>query len=420
MEDSDPLLEWLYGLQKHGIKLGLQNIEMLLEKLGNPQKSLRFIHVAGTDGKGSTSACMESILRSSGFRTGLYTSPHLIHFNERISVSGENISDSKLSEIAFKIKPIVEEMQSHGIQCTFFEVTTALAFQFFKESDTDICVIEVGMGGRFDATNVLVPEVSVICNISMDHTEYLGDTIEKIAYEKAGIIKPGVPCVTLNPSPAFDVISEISEKHGSDLIRVFPENIKIIKNMPEGLIFSYKGKSYEVSIPGGHQAKNAAMAMEAVALLSDYDTKIKDNVKKGLMNVSWPCRMQKLNDLPIILDVSHTRAGSFDLAADISEIYGKVLPVFGVLNDKDMVHILENMSLISDRIVITSPDSIRAESSEELMPVAKKYFSDVFRTDSVAEAMEIAMNIRDEENILVTGSFYMAADVIKWLKKTSV
>ena len=209
---KEEFLAWLYGLSAHGIKLGLENTRELLKRLGNPQEHFGSVHVAGTDGKGSVCAIIHSILTASGVRTGLYTSPHILEFNERISVCGVPISDEELADLAARVVPHVNGMAENNMLCTFFEVTTAIAFLHFMEKGVEYAVVEVGMGGRFDSTNVIVPDVTVINNISIDHTEYLGNTIEKIAYEKAGIIKPGVPCVTINGESAYSVIKRLPKK----------------------------------------------------------------------------------------------------------------------------------------------------------------------------------------------------------------
>lgn len=417
--DKDSFLKWLYDLQVHGIKLGLSNITGLLNKLGDPQNSFKTIHVAGTDGKGSTSACIYSILRASGVMVGLYTSPHLIEFNERIVFDGTEITNDELAELASEIVPIVGSMEESGAKCTFFEVTTAIAFMHFRNKGAEYAVIEVGMGGRFDATNIIIPEVCVIGNISLEHTEFLGDTIEKIAFEKAGIIKPGVPCITLNEDHAYDVIKEVAFAKGAPLTRVLPEDIEIRNNGVRCLSFTYKGEEYDVSVPGRHQANNASMAIEAVSKLKIFGQCIRCNVRKGLKSVYWPCRMEKMKGLPIILDVTHTHAGSAELAVDISEIYGKVLVIFGVLNDKDIVHICRDLSTIATRMIVTQPDSVRAESVADVNRIMSEYETDITMTKNVQDAIEEAFRSRKkDELILVTGSFYMAGDALKWLKKT--
>ncbi len=417
--DTKDVLEWLYGLQLHGIKLGLTNITELLRRLGDPQDRFHTIHVAGTDGKGSTCACIESMLRVSGLRTGLYTSPHLTEFNERIMVSGESISEEELSQLASYVMPIVKDMEKDGTRCTFFEVTTAIALMHFHRKGVEYAVIEVGMGGRFDATNVIHPDVCVICNISLEHTEFLGDTVEKIAFEKAGIIKPGVPCITLNPEPAVGVISKVAIERGADLIVIDQKDISVIGSNRDSLAFRYKNEPYRVSIPGRHQARNASLAIEAVSRLDIFEERVQFHMKKGLSSVSWPCRMQRFEKHSIVIDVTHTRAGSEDLASDILELYGKVLLVFGVLGDKDIIHISENLAKISDRVIVTVPDSVRAAPIERVIPIMRGHFTSVEQARNVGEAIRMAMEERKGgETILVTGSFYMAGDALTWLKRT--
>lgn len=417
MNDGDPIAGWLYGRQMHGIRLGLENITELLRRLGDPQRSFRSVHVAGTDGKGSTCACTESMLRASGFKTGLYTSPNLTEFNERIKVMGEDISDGRISEYAGKLRPIVEDMDAKGSRCTFFEVTTAMAFMHFRDEGVDYAVVEVGLGGRYDATNVLEPDVCIICNISLEHTEYLGDTVEKIAYQKAGILKKGVPCITLNPEPAFGIIAEVARDVGAPLARVFPDDIEIIKNTRGGVSFRYKGGEYFVSIPGRHQARNAALALEAVSRL-DIGGCFGCCARDGLSTVRWPCRMELLPGLPVIMDVTHTRAGSEDLAHDIAEIYGKVTVVFGALGDKDIEHIAGNLSTIAKRMIVTSPCSERAAPLEDVARIVHRHTADAETAPDVGRAIEMALEGRGDEMILVTGSFYMAGDALRWLRRT--
>ena len=413
---NDDILEWLYGLSVHGIKLGLTNTTELLKRLGNPQNSFRKIHVAGTDGKGSTSAMMASILKEPGFKTGLYTSPHIIQFNERISINGENISDEDVRTLVSVIRPIVEDMRNDDMQCTFFEVTTAMAFLYFRENDIDYAVLEVGMGGRFDATNVIVPDVSVITTISMEHTEYLGDTLEKIATEKAGIIKQRVPVVTNNEGTPYDMIFKTAMENGSQLFKV-PEPQSVTVG-PDCTSFTYKGEEYKVGIPGRYQAYNACLAIEAMNQLP-YASKVILHIHDGLAKTRWPCRMQKLEDLPIILDVTHTKVGSKALAENISEIYGKVTVVFGVLSDKDISGIIENLSTIASKMIITRPISERSARLKKVVRAAKGKMDNVIVEPNIGKAFDRGMKIRGDEMMLVTGSFIMAEDALKWLKRTS-
>ena len=409
-------LKWLYGLSVHGIKLGLRNTVELLKRMGDPQNSFRSIHVAGTDGKGSTCAMIDSVLRRSGIRTGLYTSPHLIDFNERIAVSGRNISDEELCALADKVIPVVEDMEREGMQCTFFEVTTVIAFLYFVDMKIEYAVVEVGMGGRFDATNVILPEVSVITNISLEHMMYLGDTVEKIAFEKAGIIKENVPVITMNRGGPLDVIRSVASSKGSELIVI--DDVSVVSSEEGSVTMTYKGKTYVVGLPGDNQALNAAIAIEALGRISCSE-RVKGHIANGLKDVRWPGRMQRIDGLPMILDVSHTSAGSEVLVKNIQKIYGKVVVVFGVLDDKDIDGIARNLSKIASKIVITLPDSERAMPLERVNGVVTKYVDIVFQANDVGKAIEKAMEIRGDEMILITGSLFMAGDSLKWLRRTS-
>ena len=408
-------LKWLAGLQMHGIKLGLENITELLRKLGNPQRTYPCIHVAGSDGKGSTCEIIASVLEKSGFRVGLYTSPEVLDFRERIAVNGEPISEDREARLCGRLKHECDDMAESGRQCTFFEVTTAMAVRHFRDEKVDIAVFEVGMGGRFDATNVVTPLVSVISNISLEHTEYLGDTIEKIAFEKAGIIKEGVPCVTINPEPALGVIRKRAEEMHAPLTAVDPEEIRVTKSTEKGPEFSYEGKDCFVSIPGRNEARNACLALEALKLLPRYRERIEPHVSEGMASARWPCRLERRGRY--IIDVTHTRAGADGLARDVSEIYGRVVTVFGILKDKDAPDIAADIASFSSAIVATQPEGPRARPAEDTWHIVKKVFPAAEMRPTVEEAVARAEEIAGEGvPILITGSFRMAEAFLRCRK----
>ena len=415
--DPDGNMAWFENLGSRGIKLGLDNMTELLERLGNPQEGVRFVHVAGTDGKGSVCAMIESILNASGIRAGAFTSPHIHKVNECIRLAGEDISDADLIDILSRVRPCVEDMASEGKVCTSFEVLTACALLYFKLVSVEIAVVEVGMGGRMDSTNVIVPEVSVINNIGMEHTAYLGNTIEEIAFEKAGIMKPDVPCVTINDGPALEVLMRRSEEIGAPLTQVSASEVEVVNSRPDAIEMIYRGELFEVALPGRHQAGNAALAIGAVSLLRDYEERIREHVVEGLATVSWPCRMQKMMAMPIVVDVTHTLAGAKCLARDVSEIYGKVVLVIGMLSDKDLDGVSRELAPIAERVFVTAPDSPRAASPETMADVMSKYHDDVTVVPTVADAMEAAMECREDLNVLVTGSFRTAEDVLRWFQE---
>lgn len=416
---SESNILWYGGLSSRGIRPGLGNESELLERLGRPQDSMRFIHVAGTDGKGSVCSMIESILDASGVRVGAFTSPEIRRMNECIRICGSEIDDADLEQVLGEVRSVAEAMRAEGMQCTSFEVLTATAILFFSEVSAEIVVMEVGMGGRLDSTNVIMPEVTVINNIGMEHTAFLGDTLEEIASEKAGIMKPGVPCVTINPDEVFEVLRARSEEVGCPLLRLHPEDVAILSSNRDSVEMDYEGTIYTVGIPGRHQAKNAVLAMNAVSLLPDYEERVADHVSEGLEQVHWPCRMEKLLTEPIIVDVTHTSGGADCLVSDISELYGKVVLVFGMLSDKDVDSVAGKLAPVCSKVIVTQPDSPRAMPAGRVAEAMRRYREVDDVIPSVSAAMERAMEIRDDDIILATGSFRMAEGVLKWLEARS-
>ena len=407
--EMESVTEWLFDLTRFGSKNGLDNTRELLSRLGNPQDGFRSIHVAGSDGKGSTCAFIESVLRIAGIRTGLFTSPHIVRPNERIRVCGKDVDDDTFIDLAERVRSVIDEMRADGFACTFFEAVTAMAFLHFRESGVEYAVIEVGMGGRFDATNVIVPEVSVITNISLEHTKYLGDTIEKIAFEKAGIIKFGVPVVTCNTSEALDVIRERARETGSELTVV--EGVEA-----SGSVVRYRGKEWNTGIPGSFQAINSAVAFEALAH-SRVWSKAEPYVAEGMSSARWPARMQRIDGMPLIVDVTHTAAGMRALCRDILSTYGRTVTVFGVLDDKDVRHMAESVSEMSDSIILVTPDSPRALPCGSALEVFRSLGRDAESSDSFDSALEKALAVADGRIVLVTGSFVMAESAFRWLER---
>lgn len=410
--------QWFDGLQKCGIRLGLGSIRELLSRVGDPHSGMRFVHVAGTDGKGSVCTMIESVLSCSGYSVGMFTSPHILRVNECIRVCGNEISDDDLDSILRRLRPHVEAMASERVHCTNFEVLTAAALMCFRDASLDIAVVEVGMGGRLDSTNVIVPEVAVINNIGLDHMEFLGGTVEEIAAEKAGIMKPGVPCVTMNPDTVFRVLESHSQSVGCPLIRVCASDVEVSTVGPEGLEMEYRGESYFVSLPGRFQARNAALAVEALRCLSDYP-RIADHVRQGLGTVVWGCRMQRMPGEPIVVDVTHTLQGAKCLRSDISEVYGRVVLVLAMLSDKDIDGVSRELSEVAAKVFVAQPSSPRAARAEDVANVMSRYMrvDGVFPT--VGEALDAALGSREGMDVLVTGSFRTAEDALIWLRKRS-
>lgn len=383
-------LEWLYGLEFFGIKLGLENITELLRILGNPHKGLKFIHIAGTNGKGSVTAMVYSILREAGYSVGMYTSPHLVKFNERIKVNDKLITDGELKLLAEKIyKPV------NDLKCTFFEATTALAFLYFKQKRADFVSLEVGMGGRLDATNVVMPLVSVITNIGLEHTEYLGTTIKSIAAEKAGIIKENIPAITAATGEALEVIREVGKRKKSALYAID------------------KPCKYRTNMRGDFQKMNSAVAVKSVDILNEcYKLRITEGqIKSGLLNVHWPGRMDFLSK-NVLLDAAHNIDGVKALKNEIKKLrYKKLILLTGMLKDKDYAAMLMEIVPMADRIIITKPNTSRAAKPSEL---AKYAGGKAEIIENVGEAFEKAKTLAGKDDLLlVTGSIYLIGDVMK-------
>jgi dihydrofolate synthase/folylpolyglutamate synthase len=326
-------------------------------------------------------------------------------------VGKEDISDDDFIRLAQEVRKRMEALSVEGIRCTFFEAVTAMAFLYFRECGVGYAVVEVGMGGRFDATNVLIPEMSVICNISMEHTQYLGDTIEKIAFEKAGIIKPGVPVVTCNSGPALKVIEDAAAKNGSRMIVTVPA-------VTDGDAIVYRGSRYRIGIPGTYQTVNAPMAIEALSLIGRDD--INDHISEGLEKARWPGRMERIEGLPLVIDVTHTAAGMKALCSDVLALYGRTVTVFGLLDDKDISHIAGSVAEMSDRVIVVSPPSERAMSSERILSEVLAHTDEAETADTISEAIERALDAADGRMVVVTGSFVMAEGAYRWLESRSL
>ena len=296
--DYKEALEYIDGVAWFGSKPGLSRVTELLHALGDPQNRLKFVHIAGTNGKGSCAAMLASVLKTAGYKTGLFTSPYLYRFNERMQINGEEIGNDALADIVTRVSIPAEKMEDHP---TEFELMTAAAMLWYAEEDCDIVVLEVGLGGRFDATNVISrPEVSVIMNIGLDHTKILGDTVEKIAAEKAGIIKPGCPCVLYQQSESVaQVIRERCQEMGSSLSIADFSAIRTEFDSLEGQVFTYKGEACAIPRLGEHQRKNAAVVIETVEVLRRRGWKLpQEDVEHGLYAVSWPARFEPVSEEP--------------------------------------------------------------------------------------------------------------------------
>jgi dihydrofolate synthase/folylpolyglutamate synthase len=426
---SHATLEYLYGLQKFGIKLGLHNIRAILRSLGHPEKRFPSVHVAGTNGKGSTSSMIASVLTAAGYRVGLYTSPHLIRFNERIRINGKMISDADLVRYTDKVRPAVEKNRA-----TFFEATTAIAFQYFADRAVDIAVIETGLGGRFDATNTLMPLVSVITSISKDHTQQLGKTIAAIAAEKGGIIKRRVPCVYGGGNVAAKkVLRTIAATKESPFL-VRSECTVILKATHvidgERLTLLTERALYEnvlVSLPGAYQRENYAAAILALEILGAKGFLVNaKELRRGMGNIArftglrGRCECLRREPL-VLLDVAHNPDALTRLLALLGAVpYTKLRVVFGVMKDKDYRSMAALLAPLDPIVYAAAPAIGRALPSDTLQRVLVGKGMQASAFESVESALFAALkNQKKGEVLLIAGSHYVAGEAAEaWQKLT--
>jgi dihydrofolate synthase / folylpolyglutamate synthase len=411
MKGYSDALDFLYSLEKFGMVFGLENIAWILDLIDNPQRFLKTIHIAGTNGKGSVASMLSHILKEAGYRVGKYTSPHLLSFTERITIDEKEITEEEVAALTETIKDKVRQEDKNRF-FTFFDFTTALAFEYFRRGRIDIAVIEVGLGGRLDSTNVIDPLVSIITNVSLDHTDYLGGDIRNIAKEKAGIVKRGKPVVTGAEGVALRIIEEIARSLHSPLYQLY-KAFSYEKKADQ--VMSYSGeKSFDnlfISLKGDHQLKNGALALCVAELLPAYGFSVKeDSIRKGLAGTKWPGRLEVVHEKPsIILDGAHNPDGARTLAEFLGTHYrdkNKVL-IFGVMKDKDYKEILDIVSPRVDTIILTKPATARALPPRELEGQVK----DAIITEDIKSALVLAKSIAgDDDLILVTGSFYTVGE----------
>ncbi len=429
MADYSAVVQSLYERQRFGIKLGLANMEALLALLGEPHRKFPSILISGTNGKGSTAAFIHSILRAAGYRTGLYTSPHLQSFRERIQVDSASIGEADVVALGERIDSVLPSGPPVGASpfddlryITFFEFVTAMAFCYFAEQQVDVAVLEVGMGGRLDATNVVTPRVSVITGVEMDHCAHLGTSIALIAREKAGIIKPGgVAVVSALQNGALGVIAEVSRASRAVLHRARRDFWwRRTGFSMERQTFTYGDAEDEyadlgIRLLGVHQVANAAAGVRTSTLLRQHGFQVDEKaLRLGLGEARWLGRFEILGERPVyVLDSAHNPDAARKLRATLEEVFpGRlVILVFGVMRDKDAAGILEVMQPIVDRIVVTRPRLQRAASVEYLSPLAGAFFDRVEVAEEVSAALEIAAGVaRADDVVCVTGSIFTVAE----------
>lgn len=437
-------LKYIEGIAKFGTNLGLGRTEKMLELLGNPHKKIKTIHVAGTNGKGSITAMISKILMEAGFKVGMYTSPYLEVFEERIQINENNISKEDLSRIVTKVSGVVKEVIKLGYdKPTEFEIITCAMFYYFSEKKVDMAVIEVGLGGRLDSTNVMLPfsekqnggvMLSIISSISYDHMNILGDTLGKIAHEKAGIIKTGIPVVMYpEADEAGKVIEQVCRQKGSKLVKVSLDSARCMgkdkidnnsEKYVQNISIHTEKEEYNIklSLLGKHQLINCAVAIFAVEQLSRYGIEIdKFVILRALSEVKWIGRLEVMGNRPlVVIDGAHNREGISMLKENITSYfkYNHMVLILGILADKEVDMMVKTIVPLAWKVIAVTPNNIRAESSEQLKSVIEKYNPNCEAFDNYESAYRKAFSYCEEKDLLlVSGSLYMIGDMRKIIKK---
>jgi dihydrofolate synthase/folylpolyglutamate synthase len=411
--EVNKILESLFKRRTLGIKPGLERMKHACVRLGNPQNSYSVIHTAGTNGKGSTSTFVASILKECGQNVGLFTSPHIWEFRERFQINGNVVSNDAWIEVWLEIEPLCDELE-----LTFFEISALIAFVLFEKAGCSYSVIEVGLGGRLDATNVVTPEVSIITPISIDHTEYLGSTLEQIATEKLGIVKAGGAVVVNgdNGEIVVNLAKEISKKHGSKITFSDITKAQIYSRAIEKQHFLYKDSEYRLSLAGEFQVSNAIVAIEVANILGIAEK----NIKLGLEKAKIAGRVQELiyEGKRVFLDVAHNPMAMETLSQSLVDYNGKIIVVFGMMADKDVEKSVKVLSEMSRLVVTVTPSIPRALVSGSLAEIVKRFCEhEVKVEDTVSEGVASALDeVGDDEIIVVCGSFYTVSEALSYLK----
>jgi dihydrofolate synthase/folylpolyglutamate synthase len=430
-------LDYLFGLQRFGIKLGLENITTLLETLGNPHRSFPCVHIAGSNGKGSTAAFLDALLRRSGFRTGLYTSPHLVDFSERIQIDGKPIPTPRIVGLTKEIRARVREMEQRGCfrveddrpssrpgrdpekaTLTFFEFTTALMFLYFQEEKVDLAVVEAGLGGRLDATNVVDPLASLITPISKEHSQYLGGTLLEVAGEKAGIIKPGRPLLT---SISQARVAALFEKRCAELKSPFllwGRDFEAREKEPGVIHFHGRRHTWSnlcLGLAGSHQTRNAGLALAAAEVLIEAGFRMAEkSIRRGLAETRWPGRLELIEaGTRILLDGAHNPGATEILKKALETGYPRrrLIVILGIMADKEIPAMMKDIVPQADLLFLTSAQNERAASLDLLEAESSSYEKPSRKFGTVAEALDEALAQAGKEDlVLVTGSLYIVGE----------
>ncbi|ALC89780.1 folylpolyglutamate synthase [Bacillus sp. FJAT-18017] len=423
-------LEWIHGRLRLGMKPGLSRMEWMMERLGNPENKVKSIHVGGTNGKGSTVTFLRSIYEAAGYTVGTFTSPYIETFNERISVNGQPVSDEIILQLANRIKPLAGELdQSELGGPTEFEIITAMAFVYFGETEgIDLAIFEVGLGGRFDSTNILKPMISIITNIGLDHVAILGNTYEEIAFEKAGIIKEGIHAITGTLQPeALKVLEEQAESRGSSLMRlgeeiVISDHDKAKRGERFTVISPFrKLDNLEITMIGEHQTANAALAVTAVGYLNKQGMVRADEpaIRQGLKDAFWPGRLEIVSENPfIILDGAHNTEGVQALVEELSSRFKKeqIRIVFAALKDKPLGSMIAQLEEVSSSLTFVSFDFPRAASANELLNIGTKSTNSAV-DDWKSAILHEKQKLQGSDVLVITGSLYFISEIRQYLEK---
>lgn len=414
-------LEYIHSICWTFTKPGLERISELCKKLGDPQKELKFVHVAGTNGKGSFCSMLDSILRAAGYKTGLFTSPYIKVFNERIQYNGQNIDDVTLAEITEYVKPFADSMDDKP---TEFELITAIGLEYFKRMKCDVVILEAGMGGRLDSTNIIDSSlISVITGIALDHTAFLGDTVEKIAAEKAGIIKKnGIVLFGGNDESAKAVIKARADKMNAEFYAVDRSGLRIVSSDLSGSVFDYNNIS-NISLPllGLYQPQNATNVLSAIEILKKLGYDISEAaIRRGLADARWPARFEILKKDPLIIfDGAHNPEGIETAVASIKRYFGdrKICILTGVMKDKDYDYISSRFAEIAEAAFTLTPDNPRALNAEEYAEVLRTKGIKAKAFGSVKDALDSAISYAKQNNtaLICLGSLYMYCEVINYI-----
>ncbi|MDD4859035.1 MAG: bifunctional folylpolyglutamate synthase/dihydrofolate synthase [Dehalococcoidales bacterium] len=414
-------------MPRSAVVFDLRRIRMLLERLGNPQEIPRTVHITGTKGKGSTSAMVAAILTQAGCRTGLYTSPHLLSFTERIQLDGKNISEADFARITGGLEPHIAAVnQSGGLgNLTTFEILTVLAFVYYRERRADFQVLEVGLGGRLDATNIVTkPDVCIITSISFDHMDVLGDTLAKIATEKAGIIKPGATVISAPQTPeAMDVIVKVAREHNCQLVKIGKDVTWRLNNFTTcGQSFTLKGlkRSYDLNVPllGEHQLENAASAVTAAEILTERGVNISpEDIAAGLKNLHWPGRLQVLRSKPwLVIDGAHNAYSLKRLGEALRKYFKfkRLILIFGASSDKDISGMVSEIAGFAGEVIVTASRNPRSIKPAFLAEEIRKKGISLSISDNVAAATDLALKqAAPDDLICVTGSIFVISEVLE-------